>query len=276
MSKVVLVTGSSSGIGKETAKIFAEQGWNVIATMRDPAKDTELAGIANVYLARLDVQERKSIGSAIAQGIERFGRIDVLINNAGYGQFGVFEGTGDAQIKQQFDVNVIGVMNTIKAILPHFRENRAGTILNVSSGAGKFTLPLISLYAASKFALEGFSEALSHELDGLNIKVKIIEPGGTATNFSAVSNDALSETVKIDDYDPFVNAAGKMFQDMRNFSLVTARSVAELIYEAATDGTDTLRYSIGNDDFNARMNARKELDDQEYVNFIRSGYRKYL
>ncbi|MEO3407924.1 SDR family oxidoreductase [Mucilaginibacter sp. CAU 1740] len=276
MKKTVLITGASSGIGKEAAKYFAANNWNVIATMRNPEKETELTGNENILITRLDVQDRDSIKTAIAAGINKFGQIDTLINNAGYGQFGIFEATAEKQIRDQFDVNVFGVMDTIKAILPHFRERKEGTIINISSGAGKFTIPLISLYAASKFALEGFSEALSFELASLNIKVKIVEPGGTETNFSAVSNEAFSQTEKIADYDPFIASAAQMFQGMRDAKLVTATNVAEVIYNAATDCNDKLRYPIGNDDFGRRMAARKDMSDQEYIDFIKSGYLKYL
>jgi short-subunit dehydrogenase len=276
MKKTVLITGASSGIGKEAAKYFAANNWNVIATMRNPEKETELSSNENILITRLDVQDQDSISTAIETGITKFGKIDTLINNAGYGQFGIFEATAETQIRDQFDVNVFGVMDTIKAILPHFRERKEGTIINISSGAGKFTIPLISLYAASKFALEGFSEALSFELASLNIKVKIVEPGGTETNFSAVSNEAFSQTEKITEYDPFIAAAAQMFQGMRDAKLVTAIDVAEVIYNAATDGTDKLRYPIGNDDFNKRMAARKDLNDQEYIEFIKGGYVKYL
>lgn len=276
MKKVVLITGTSSGIGKETAKYFAANNWNVVATMRSPEKEAELTGQDNILVTKLDVQDTESIKTAIETGIAKFGQIDALVNNAGYGQFGIFEGTTEVQIRDQFDVNVFGVMDTIKAILPHFRQRKEGTILNISSGAGKFTIPLISLYAASKFALEGFSEALSFELASLNIKVKIVEPGGTETNFSAVSNMAFSQTEQIADYNPFVAAAGQMFQGMRDAKLVTAATVAEVIYNAATDGSDKLRYPIGNDDFGQRMQARQDMPDQEYINFIKSGYLKYL
>jgi short-subunit dehydrogenase len=276
MKKVVLITGASSGIGKETAKYFAANNWNVIATMRSPEKETELTGQDNILVTKLDVLDKDSIKTAIETGIAQFGHIDALVNNAGYGQFGIFEGTAEEQIRDQFDVNVFGVMDTIKAILPHFRQRKEGIILNVSSGAGKFTIPLISLYAASKFALEGFSEALSFELASLNIKVKIVEPGGTETNFSAVSNEAFSQTEKLADYDPFITAAGKMFQDLRDAKLVSGTAVAEAIYNAAIDGTDKLRYPIGNDDFGQRMKARQDMPDQEYINFIKSGYLKYL
>lgn len=276
MKKTVLITGASSGIGKETAKHFAANDWNVIVTMRSPEKETELTGNENILVTRLDVQDQDTIQAAIKAGIAKFGQIDVLINNAGYGQFGIFEATAEKQIRDQFDVNVFGVMDTIKAILPHFRGRKEGTIINISSGAGKFTIPLISLYAASKFALEGFSEALSFELASLNIKVKIVEPGGTETNFSAVSNEAFSQTEKIADYDPFISAAAQMFQGMRDARLVTAANVAEVIYNAAIDGTDKLRYPIGNDDFGRRMSARHDMTDQEYIEFIKSGYVKYL
>lgn len=276
MKKVVLITGASSGIGKETAKYFAANNWNVIATMRSPEKETELTGQDNILVTKLDVQDKESIETTIETGKAKFGQIDALVNNAGYGQFGIFEATAEGQIRDQFDVNVFGVMDTIKAILPHFRQRKEGIILNVSSGAGKFTIPLISLYAASKFALEGFSEALSFELASLNIKVKIIEPGGTETNFSAVSNEAFSQTEQIADYNPFVEAAGKMFQGMRDAKLVTASAVAQVIYKAATDSTDKLRYPIGNDDFGQRMKARQHLPEQEYIDFIKSGYLKYL
>jgi NAD(P)-dependent dehydrogenase (short-subunit alcohol dehydrogenase family) len=273
MSKTVLITGSSSGIGKASAKFFAAKGWNVIATMRNPEKEQELK---DVFVTRLDVQQPETIVAAIKSGIEKFGNIDVLINNAGYGEFGIFESASREQVNTQFEVNVIGVMDTIRAILPHFRERKSGTVINISSGAGRFTLPMISLYCASKFALEGFSEALSFELSSLNIGVKIVEPGGTTTNFGKVSFDKFSGTKPISDYDKFTAAAGKMFDTMREMQLATAEEVAAVIYKAATDGTDTLRYVVGNDDFIKRINARLTMPDQEYLGAIKNGYLKFM
>jgi short-subunit dehydrogenase len=275
MKKVILITGASSGIGKETAQYFAAQGWNIIATMRNPEKETGLTKLQNVLVAKLDVQDGETIKAAINAGIAHFGHIDVLVNNAGYGQMGVFEATTQEQMINQFDVNVFGVMNTIKAILPHFRERKEGMILNISSGAGKFTLPMLSMYAASKFALEGFSEALSFELSALNIKVKIVEPGGTQTNFNKASSAIFAHDTKLTDYDPFLAAAGKMFDNMKQAS-ITSIEVAEVIYRATTDGTDTLRYAIGNEDFMERLNARQHMPDQEYIDFIKNGFVKYL
>jgi NAD(P)-dependent dehydrogenase (short-subunit alcohol dehydrogenase family) len=276
MEKVVLITGASSGIGKEASKFFAAKGWKVIASMRSPEKEEELTGADNILVQQLDVEDPVSIEKAIQSGIVHFGHIDVLINNAGYGQMGIFEAMTPRQIARQFDVNVFGVMNTIRAVLPHFRKRKEGLILNISSGAGKFTLPTLSMYAASKFALEGFSEALSFELSTLNIRVKIVEPGGTETNFSKVGGEEFAADPALTEYKPFLDAAGKMFQDLRDARLVSAADVAAVIFNAATDGTDTLRYVIGNDDFMSRINARQQMTDQDYVNSIRQGFTRYL
>lgn len=276
MNHTILITGASSGIGKAAALKFAREGWNVIATMRKPENQPELSAFDNVLVTRLDVQQPDSITGALATGTARFGRIDAVVNNAGYGQFGIFEAVTPEQIQQQFDVNVFGVMNVTRAILPHFRQHKSGLFLNISSGAGQFTLPMISLYAASKFALEGFSESLFYELSALNIGVKIIEPGGTETNFSAVTSQQQAKATDLADYHNFTQAADKMFAGMVSSRLATADAVAETIYAAATDGTDTLRYVVGNDDFKKRIAARKQMPDQEYVDFIRQGFTQFM
>ena len=185
MKKTVLITGASSGLGKTAAKYFAGNGWNVVATMRSPDREKDLASLNDVLVTRLDVQDRDSISAAIEAGIARFGKIDVLINNAGFGLFGVFETISREKVQEQFDVNVFGVMEVTRAILPHFRKTKGGLILNISSGAGIYTLPLISLYCATKFALEGFSESLAYELTSQNIVVKIIEWAGSSAPISA-------------------------------------------------------------------------------------------
>lgn len=183
MNNTVLITGTSSGFGRETAKLFQEKGWNVIATMRNPGKEQELNLLDNVLVVALDVQKPETITAAVNAGIEKFGKISALVNNAGYGLMGVFESASKEQILKQFEVNVFGMMAVTREVLPHFRKSGEGAIVNVSSFGGITGLPFTSLYASSKFAVEGWSEALSHELFKLNISVKIIEPGGVHTNF---------------------------------------------------------------------------------------------
>jgi NAD(P)-dependent dehydrogenase (short-subunit alcohol dehydrogenase family) len=272
MKKTVLITGASSGFGKVAAKLFASNGWNVVATMRKPGKEKELVGLDDVLVTRLDVQDRASIAEAIGSGITRFGRIDALINNAGFGLFGVFEATPREKVQEQFDVNVFGVMDVTRAILPHFRKNKGGLIINVSSGAGIFTLPMLSLYCASKFALEGFSESLSYELASQNIVVKIIEPGGVVnTNFGKRNGAEAAQNASIADYDAFVTRTNAVFAGLRAARLATEEGVAKVIFEAATDGTNQLRY-VATADIVPLVKARRETSEQEYIGFIRSRF----
>jgi NAD(P)-dependent dehydrogenase (short-subunit alcohol dehydrogenase family) len=271
MSRTILITGCSTGFGKATALLFAARGWNVIATMRNPEAGGELAALDHVLVTRLDVQDPASIAAAVAEAIARFGRIDVLVNNAGFGLFGIFEATAPDKVLEQFEVNVFGLMDMIRAVLPHMRANRSGVIINVSSGAGVFTLPMISLYCASKFALEGFSEALSYELSSLGVSVKIIEPGGvTSTGFGKRSGIEAAAANNIADYGPFIDATMEVFADLRaSRASATSEEVAEVIFIAATDGTDQLRY-IATDDIKPLVAARRETSEAEYIAFMRA------
>jgi NADP-dependent 3-hydroxy acid dehydrogenase YdfG len=146
MNKTILITGSSSGIGKATARLFHQRGWNVIASMRSPDAEAELTALPDVLVTRLDVEDPASITAAVEAGIARFGAIDVLLNNAGYGAYGLLEATSMAKIERQFGVNVLGLLAATKAVLPHFRARRSGTIVNISSIGGKFAFPLGTLY----------------------------------------------------------------------------------------------------------------------------------
>jgi NAD(P)-dependent dehydrogenase (short-subunit alcohol dehydrogenase family) len=272
MNKTILITGASSGLGKTTAKLFARKGWNVVATMRNPAKETELAQLNNVLVTRLDVQDHASIAAAIEAGIARFGRIDALVNNAGFGLFGVFEAASREKIHEQFDVNVFGVMDVTRALLPHFRANQSGVILNISSGAGAFGLPMISFYCATKFALEGFSEALSFELASQNIAVKLIELGGVlTTNFGQRSGEEAAHNVAIADYQNFIARANTAFAALRVTFSATEEQVAQGIYDAATDGTHQLRYVV-TDDIKPMMKLRRETSEQAYMDVMRATF----
>jgi NAD(P)-dependent dehydrogenase (short-subunit alcohol dehydrogenase family) len=245
MKKTVLITGASSGFGKETAKLFQSKGWNVVATMRSPEKEEELNLLSDVLVVALDVQNTQSIKSAVEAGVAKFGTIDVLVNNAGYGLMGVFESASDEQIQNQFEVNVFGMMKTTQAVLPYLRENGKGAIINFSTFGGIVGLPFTSLYAASKFAVEGFSEALSHELFKLNIGVKIIEPGGVHTNFrtglDVIKND-------IEDYNTLMATFFSRYtKPTEHLPKANPVDVAETVFQAATDESAKLRYVVGED-----------------------------
>jgi NAD(P)-dependent dehydrogenase (short-subunit alcohol dehydrogenase family) len=272
MKKTILITGASSGFGKTAATFFADKGWNVVATMRSPEKEKDLVGLNDVLVTRLDVQDRDSIHAAIAAGIARFRKIDALINNAGFGLFGVFETISREKIQEQFDVNVFGVMEVTRAILPHFRKNKNGLILNISSGAGVYGLPMISLYCATKFALEGFTESLAYELASQNIAVKIIELGGVvSTNFGKRSGAEAAQNAPLADYDAFVAGANAIFDGLRAQRRATEEDVAKVIFAAATDGTNQLRY-VATNDILPLVKARRETSEQEYMALMRSRF----
>jgi NAD(P)-dependent dehydrogenase (short-subunit alcohol dehydrogenase family) len=266
MSKTILITGASSGIGKATTRYFSEQGWNVVATMRSPMKEQELTALANVLVTRLDVQDPASIRSAVDAGLARFGKIDVLLNNAGYGAYGPLEATSMEKIRRQFDVNVIGLLETTKAILPHFRANGSGVIVNVSSVGGKMTFPLGTLYHGTKFAVEGLSEALSWEMEAVGVRVKIVEPGAIKTDFAGRSFDFTNDEGMVE-YQPIIKkllaALGNLMSTASDPSVV-----ARTIYEAATDGTNQLRYTAG-EDAKVLMANRKSADDATFFKGIK-------
>lgn len=243
MNKVVLITGASSGIGKRSAELFAEKGWLVAATMRKPENETELVKNKNIKTFRLDVTDTESIKKCIAEVLEAYGRIDVLVNNAGYGAVGIFEASSDEQIRRQFDTNVFGLMNVTKEILPFFRKEKSGVIINIASIGGKVTFPLYSLYHSTKWAVEGFSESLHYELGHLGIKVKIIEPGVIKTDFYGRSQEVINNT-DMAEYQKYLKNVWKTMQSTGNNG-IEANIVATEIYKAATDGKRKLRYPIG-------------------------------
>ena len=175
--KTVLITGCSTGIGKLAAKTFHANGWNVVATMRTPEKERELTQLDGVLVTKLDVTDGASIEAAVGETLERFGTIDALVNNAGYGGHGLLEQVPEADVRAMFDTNVFGLMNTTRAVLPHMRRQKDGCIVNVTSMAGVVALPGETSYCASKWAVEGFTEALAWECKLLGIRVHSVAPG---------------------------------------------------------------------------------------------------
>lgn len=269
MAQTVLITGSSTGIGKATAKWFQAKGWNVIATMRSPQKETELTQLDNVLVTRLDVTDSDSIHAAVAEGLAKFGQIDALVNNAGYGAYGPLEAFPMENIRRQFDTNVIGLLEVTKAVLPHFRSQTSGVIVNISSIGGKVTFPLGTLYHGTKFAVEGISESLSYELAPIGIKVKIVEPGAIATDFAGRSFDFTNDE-SLEEYQGVVNNLMGAFEGLLG-EAAPASLVAESIWNAVTDGTDTLRYLVGEDAKTWAAN-RKSEEDQPFINGIKTQF----
>ncbi|MFZ1964984.1 MAG: SDR family oxidoreductase [Roseiarcus sp.] len=244
-AKTIVVTGASSGIGKATAKLFRDRGWNVAATMRNPSAERDLAESAALKLIALDVQDPEAPRAAVAAALEAFGRIDVWVNNAGYGAFGPVEAGSREQIARQFDVNVFGLIACVQAAAPHFRANRAGVLINVSSIGGLMTMPSFAVYNASKFAVEGLSEGLWYELGAFGIKVKVVEPGAIATDFGGRSLDAWDASA-FPDYAAFMEKVNRTRESyVKNAS--PPERVAEVVYQAATDPSDRMRYLAGAD-----------------------------
>ncbi|WP_029039899.1 SDR family oxidoreductase [Cucumibacter marinus] len=262
----ILITGASSGIGKATAKRFQAEGWNVVATMRDTAAGGDLGALDNVLVTRLDVTDAGSIADAVAAGIDRFGQIDVLLNNAGYGAYGPLEAFSVDRIRRQFDTNVIGLLEVTKAILPHMRANRSGTIINISSIGGQITFPLGTLYHGTKFAVEGLSEALHYELEPLGIRVRIIEPGMVRTDFGGRSFD-FARDENLPDYDPMAAAMGRLFAKLAA-DPSSPDVIAGVIWEAANESGDRLRFRAG-PDAHALLEDRKAQDDETFIGGIK-------
>jgi NAD(P)-dependent dehydrogenase (short-subunit alcohol dehydrogenase family) len=242
MEKVILITGASSGIGLHTAKLFQTKNWKVAATMRSPEKAEELRKIVDVECIRMDVTEADSVRSAIAETLDKFGRIDAVVNNAGYGLLGAFEAASDEQVRRQFETNVFGLMNVCREIIPYFREQNSGHIVNVASMGGRTAFPFSSVYNATKWAVEGFSESLQYELEPFNIRIKIIEPGPIETDFYGRSQD-VAKKEGLSAYDHY---ASKLlsFMSKSGANAPDGSVVAQVIYNAVTDDSRKLRYPV--------------------------------
>jgi NAD(P)-dependent dehydrogenase (short-subunit alcohol dehydrogenase family) len=237
--KTVFITGTDSGIGLATVQLFLAKGWNVVACKQ---KSDSVGGSNNPKLLELviDITDSQSINDARDKAIESFGQVDVLVNNAGYGLYGPLEAITNEQFRQQFEVNVFGLVSVTKAFITHLRERRNGTIVNIASMIGQLSIPQFSAYAASKWAVEGFSESLTYELAPFNIKIKIIEPGTIATNFFTSSFvTATAEGMK-----PYEPSAARTLKKLieKGERGGSPERTAEVIYKAATSTSSRLRY----------------------------------
>jgi NAD(P)-dependent dehydrogenase (short-subunit alcohol dehydrogenase family) len=238
--KTVLITGASSGYGLETARHFHSQGWNVIATMRTPREDV-LPRSPQLRVLALDVTKPESIAAAL----EAAGRIDVLVNNAGIGALGAFEATPMATARELFETNTFGVMAMTQAVLPRFRERRSGVVVNVTSSVTLGRMPLVAVYSASKWAIEGFTASLALELEPFNVRAKLVEPGyGPSTRFT-VNGGARMEGLIPPAYAPFAERVFAAFAQPT--TVTTERDVAEAAWRAANDATGQLRFPAGPD-----------------------------
>ncbi|MGF9694498.1 SDR family oxidoreductase [Rhizobium sp. 0TCS1.26] len=246
MTKTVLITGTSSGYGFSMAEHFLDRGWNVIATMRHPDPTIFPPGGDRLKVLALDVSRPETIDKAIADSITAFGSIDVVINNAGIGLASAVEATPDSATREVFETNTFGVFNVCRAIIPHMRRQGHGVIINVTSSVTLGVVPLVALYAASKFAVEGFSEALSYELEQFNIKVRLVEPGyGPTTRFTANGGPRMQGLIPAD-YGQFAQGCFEKFANYPT-AYCSEAEVADAAYAAATEGGERLRYPAGAD-----------------------------
>lgn len=239
--KTIFITGASAGLGKTTAKLFQAKGWKVIATMRTPEKETELNLLENVVLLPLDVTNIEQIGKTVKDAIA-MGDIDVVFNNAGYGLIGPLESYTEDEIRSQFETNFFGVIWVTKAFIPYFKERKGGLFITTTSLCGLTTYPLSSIYNASKWALQGWSESMSFDLARFNIGIKNVAPGGIKSNYMNVMK--VSEDK---DYDTLMAKLTEGFTDGTLMEFSESEVIAEVVFEAATDEKDQLTYPAGND-----------------------------
>jgi short-subunit dehydrogenase len=266
MQKTIFITGASSGLGKTTAKLFQSKGWNVIATMRNPENETELSQLEDIKVIKLDVSKKDELENTIAEVLDNHD-VDVVLNNAGYGLIGPLEAFTDEQIHKQIETNLMGVIRVSKAFTPYFREKKDGILINITSTFGLMGFPTCSIYSATKFAVDGFSESLGYELAQFGIKVKVVAPGGIQTDFAGRSLDgALHES-----YQQLISKVQEGYSPEQIANYSKPEDIANIIFEAATDGKDQFRYVAGKD-ANALYNERNEIGIENYVQKVKSGF----
>jgi len=268
---VVLITGSSTGIGLATAVYLSKKGHRVYASMRNPERSGELRAAAEankckIEIIALDVSDEQSVKKAVAEVLQREGRIDVLVNNAGIAPIGPLEEVDDAEVFRVFDTNVFGLLRCIRAVLPSMRKQRSGSIINIGSVAGTIAATCSSVYAASKFALEGLSESLAQEVKPFGIHVGLVKPGFIVTPLIGKSLESLPSSEK-SAYPIAVTVANALFQSATS-SGARPEAVAAVIEEAMSDRTSRLRYPVG-DAARALLAARAAMSEEQWVDLGR-------
>jgi NAD(P)-dependent dehydrogenase (short-subunit alcohol dehydrogenase family) len=273
---VALVTGSSSGMGFETALLLARTGFHTYASMRNLEKSKNITEIASteklpLQVVQLDVNDYRTVKDAIHKIAAEKKRIDVLVNNAGYGVFGSLEDLSIEEIKAQFETNFYGVIRVTQQVLPVMRKQNTGTIVNVSSVGGSIGLPVLSAYHSTKFALEGLSESMSYELEPFGIRVVIIEPGVIRTN---IMNSNVSAKKALDPKSPYFSLMQKVenhFKSMMENASSPPEEVAKVILQAITSANPQLRYTVG-DDATTLIQAKRTMSDAEFGDLIKQQF----
>lgn len=266
-SKTVFITGSSTGIGKDTALYFLKKGWNVVATMRTPEKST-LGSDPKLLVSKLDVTDEKSIESAWNEAVRKFGTIDVVVNNAGFGLTGPFEGATQEQIKRQFETNVFGLMSVCKTALSFWRSKKhPGILINIASVGGRVTFPYYSLYHSTKWAVEGFSESLQYEVAQFGIRIKIVEPGAIKTDFNDRSADVTDANAPTDYQSVLRQVRANLKKAVTH--AIEPVEVAKVIFEAATSNSPQIRYKAGND-AKLLLAIRRIIPERLFYSIVRS------
>jgi NAD(P)-dependent dehydrogenase (short-subunit alcohol dehydrogenase family) len=263
-TRVWLITGSSTGFGRMLAEAVLDQGETVVLTARNPQQVEDLTAKFpdRTLAARLDVTNPTEVREVVKVAIATFGRIDVLVNNAGYGTLGAIEEASDEEIRRQFDTNVFGALDLTRAVLPHLRQQRSGHIINFSSVGGFVSFPGSGIYCSTKFALEGISEALAQEVAPFGIKVIIVEPGAFRTDFSGRSL-VVSDT-QIADYEPVIGQYRQWVQDIDGQQPGDPKKAASAIIQSVNSENPPLRLALGADAVNAidakLKSVKAELD----------------
>ncbi|BAZ27369.1 short-chain dehydrogenase/reductase SDR [Kalymmatonema gypsitolerans NIES-4073] len=263
-TRVWLITGSSTGFGRMLAEAVLDQGETVVLTARNPQQVEDLTAKfpARTLAARLDVTNPTEVREVVKVAIATFGRIDVLVNNAGYGTLGAIEEVSDEDIRRQFDTNVFGALDLTRAVLPYLRQQRSGHIINFSSVGGFVSFPGSGIYCSTKFALEGISEALAQEVAPFGIKVIIVEPGAFRTDFSGRSL-VVSDT-QIADYEPVIGQYRQWVQDIDGQQPGDPKKAASAIIQSVNNENPPLRLALGADAVNAidakLKSVKAELD----------------